>query len=430
MAFPDIRFNNGTGSDTAASGAGPSTALTGSNATWGATTITLDGSPDLTNVATDGSHAIYIDATTGRRWCIITAKDNTAKTVTVGNAPGGTSGRAWAIGGKRQTIGAASSRLLFSADMLSGWSATLEDDQPALTSTLRCDTSGSTTGMITLRGDSALLANRRLITSATNNVPLLSGGLQNWHIENLKFESTAGTKTTSYGVNYDANGNAEFTMFHNCTFGHATNKLQKAINRDGTSQRSFSMLGCIVQHTLGIGIGNSGGGATQGFRIIGCDIHDCGAEGINLDFGGLADLCVEECTIWNNTFAGIYMPNSGSQGLRLVVRNCTIHNNADGIVIEHARNLLGAEFFNNQFTGNTGWGIDFNGSNGDQLVAFCDFNNYGTGALANGSGSLSGLSGGANDKALDPGYTNDATGDFTIGTATAASGWPSTIGQI
>src|SRR5262245_38170373 len=114
MPLPTILVDSTTGSDTAASGAGPATALTGSAASTSADglTVTLDGSPDLTNVATDGSHAVFLnDSTAGaRNFGKITAKDNVAKTVTVTNAFGASlSGKSWAIGGKRASIGSTTS---------------------------------------------------------------------------------------------------------------------------------------------------------------------------------------------------------------------------------------------------------------------------------------------------------------------------------
>ncbi len=71
MAYPTIIFNATSGSDTAASGAGPSTAVTGSSATVNGgdpgTVLDLDGTPDLSGVATDGSGAIFLGTWSGPR---------------------------------------------------------------------------------------------------------------------------------------------------------------------------------------------------------------------------------------------------------------------------------------------------------------------------------------------------------------------------
>ena len=117
MARPQIQYNNSSGSDTAASGAGPATAITGSNAYSGdgagggtQTVINLSGdTPDLSGVATDGSAAIYLATSSGDRHLFqITAVDDGADTVTVEIAPDNSidtgSEVSWAIGGKRKTL--------------------------------------------------------------------------------------------------------------------------------------------------------------------------------------------------------------------------------------------------------------------------------------------------------------------------------------
>jgi hypothetical protein len=117
--YPVINFDSDNG-ETAplASGAGPAIALTGASASTdaGGTVVTLDGSPDLSGVAIDGSHVIYLDdATAGnRRWAAINAKDDVADTVTVEQAFAGTlSGLSWAIGGELDGLDAAAHRLLW-----------------------------------------------------------------------------------------------------------------------------------------------------------------------------------------------------------------------------------------------------------------------------------------------------------------------------
>ncbi len=110
MAWPVVRLNNQTGSDTQASGAGPDPAIFGSSASTSSDGLTVDLSadnPDLTNVATDGSHVIWVSGTGGREYAQIVGKDNAAKTITVHSQtpfPANLSGKTWAIGGKRATI--------------------------------------------------------------------------------------------------------------------------------------------------------------------------------------------------------------------------------------------------------------------------------------------------------------------------------------
>ncbi len=71
MAYPVIKFAVG-GSDTEASGAGPTTALFGTDArtinSAGEVVVFFIGTKDLSEVATDGSHAVYLNiSTAGQR---------------------------------------------------------------------------------------------------------------------------------------------------------------------------------------------------------------------------------------------------------------------------------------------------------------------------------------------------------------------------
>jgi len=82
MAFPVIRVNSATGSDTTASGAGPDTAVSGSSAVTNATGVELRDNPDLSGVLTDGSHALFVNNTTAgqRNFTRITGVRNTTST--------------------------------------------------------------------------------------------------------------------------------------------------------------------------------------------------------------------------------------------------------------------------------------------------------------------------------------------------------------
>jgi hypothetical protein len=63
VAFPVIQIDstNGSKSDTACSGAGPSTAVTGTNGDVSGTTCTLNETKDFTGAADDGSDVLYIE---------------------------------------------------------------------------------------------------------------------------------------------------------------------------------------------------------------------------------------------------------------------------------------------------------------------------------------------------------------------------------
>lgn len=425
MAHPTILFNNGTGSDTLASGAGPSTALTGTSASYSTTTVTLDGSPDLSGVATDSSHVLFLITSTGRKFFKITATDNVAKTVTVHTVPTGTaSGLSWAIGGKRKTIEETNSRLLFSADVMAGWTINLEDDQPAITSALACTPSGDTTnGWITFQGVGA----RRLITTATNNTSLISAGLVLWKVINLKFTSSAATKTSSYGISFNSDGSGSTTYISNCVFGDATNKLQTATFRPGTSQRTAVLENCEVTSCISDGVSTASGNSGS-ITLINCYIHDNGSCGVYIQFQGLGRLTVLNSVISNN----------GAQGIRIdigtmSVTNTTIHNNvSDGILFNTGSTMSDAYIVGNMITKNGGYGIKSIPSNGDAIKRMVDYNNYGNASdsTANTSGLVNGFTAGANDQTIAAGYTNAAGGDYSIPATLKAKGYPPSASPI
>lgn len=90
MAYPTILIDVATGSDTAASGAGPATAVTGSKARTRNTASQLrvgffeTTPPDLSGVLTDGSHVVYVAISTSgaRNFSSINAVKNTQQTDT------------------------------------------------------------------------------------------------------------------------------------------------------------------------------------------------------------------------------------------------------------------------------------------------------------------------------------------------------------
>lgn len=97
MAYPVVVFNNSTGSNTQASGAGPGDGTTPGSALYGSVGGSTSGtrfgfwdgdSLDLSNVATDGSHLLYIPSSTTRRWTRILGKKDTYQNFTCDTTSG------------------------------------------------------------------------------------------------------------------------------------------------------------------------------------------------------------------------------------------------------------------------------------------------------------------------------------------------------
>ena len=112
MALPTLTYNASSGSDTLASGAGPSTAVTGTNGdvTSGGTTLTLNTTKDFTGAANDGSDVLWYEgATTDRHLFRISSFTGGVATCTAIVIQGSTfsatrTAKNWAVGGKRKTF--------------------------------------------------------------------------------------------------------------------------------------------------------------------------------------------------------------------------------------------------------------------------------------------------------------------------------------
>ena len=126
MAYPVILFDSANGDDTNASGAGPSVAITStSGSTDAAGTVVTIPNADLSSVAVDGSHAVYIS---GQGLRAITAKADSGLStanVTVGTAfTGSLTSQTVAIGGVRQYLfGSTKSEIESSCE--GGWTLSL-----------------------------------------------------------------------------------------------------------------------------------------------------------------------------------------------------------------------------------------------------------------------------------------------------------------
>jgi hypothetical protein len=371
VALPTILVNSATGSDSLASGAGPGTALTGTNASTSGDglTVTLDGSPDLTDVATDGSHVIYLaDATAGaRNFGKITAKDNTAKTVTVADAFGlSLSGQSWAIGGKRASVYGAVSLKLFSnnaaaGDAMPGWTVEMESGHSESSgSTLTFRRAGDLTdGPITLKGSDAA-ATKPVLTSTANTSFITSTSTVNYiRIGNIDFRNTNATKTSSIAVTMSTNSAA--WLIYNITVAHSTNKFWKGVVG---SNQGFALINSEIAYCANIGVS---GPSQRYLTLRGNSIHDNGSHGVSAG-GGTAALAfvVEDNEIYRNTGSGVVGHSGGSTGdLTIIRRNVINRNGVDGIDLPGAIGVQSSniDIVNNIITNQTaGLGVDFNGT--------------------------------------------------------------------
>lgn len=392
LIYPTFTFNAGSGSDTLASGAGPATAInhstegqTASYSGAGPYTITFSGACDLSGVSADGSHALFLQTSTGRKFFTIEGVDDGADTVTVTQAPAGTtSGLNWAIGGKRATLDNADSRLILGADALIGSTVELEDDQTITSSiTFGGGISGGQSRLgFLIRSNT--IGTHRVITNTANS------GHFNWsaHTDrNVVFDSIefhnsfTGTKTAS-AVAILWNWNSYIQM-RNCILGDpaGTDNLYHGINRSNWICE-FMFQNCAFINCVSHGSTDTYGNNT---RFNNCAFIDNGGSGfIFTGSASLSSYLFENCLFDGNSGAGIYLDNASSS--YIIIEGCTFAGNSShGINLQDsACEYAWFSIKNNIFTNNGGYGINSNAELVDQGQA--DYNLFGSSSLANTSG--------------------------------------------
>lgn len=270
MALPTLLVDSGSGSDTQASGAGPTTALFGTTdaSTDGAgTTVTLTAGTDLSGVATDGSHVIFLnDSTAGKRnFGKITGKAGSGgatPTVTVADAFAlSASGLSWAIGGKRASIGSTTSVKLLennsaNGDAMPGWIVELQSGHSeTIASTINLRRAGDTTsGDIKLRGASGA-ATLPLLTFSNNGTAfgIPAGG---WDIRQFELRNSNGTKTLSIAFGFTT---ASLNKFYGMKISHASNFFKTAFN-SSTGGINALIDSCTIGYLTNAVVGATGSG--------------------------------------------------------------------------------------------------------------------------------------------------------------------------
>lgn len=433
MALPTILVNSATGSDTAASGAGPTTALTGTQAASNAGGTVIDLSldaPDLSGVATDGSAVLWFSHSAGRNFAKISATDNGAKTVTVANAvTGSLSGKTWAIGGKRASVWSTSTRKLFSADALPGWIIEMQSGHTeSISASCLFSTSGNTTdGPITLRGEAGA-ATLPIITSTHNDV-----GMQfecnYFALMDFEVRNTNGTKTASYGISFWSGGLGCLVSGIKCS--HATNYFYRGIYCRSTMAAGTVIKDCEVGYCANVGVSANNNAANGAVAILGLNVHHCGSHGLEVLSYGDANLTIDTVLSWANGGDGIRIPSLSTVSSISISRSTINGNTGDGIdVANSSSSLLGLKVYNTIISNNGGYGINFNSAaigalNGNNVRVF----NCGTYNNTSGAFSTTGID--VNCITTDPGFADAANGDFSVGTNMKAYGWPTqNIGNV
>ena len=234
MAEPTILFNSATGSDTN-SGAGPSTAITStSGSTDSAGTVVTIPNANLSAVAVDGSHAVYISGHGLRK---ITAKADSGLStanVTVSTAYGTSlSGLTVAIGGVRQYL-FGSTRAEIESSCEEGWTLELAaGHSESLTAPTSLSFGSTRDNPITIRGDETDRAHfLNIHNSFTYSFNF--NGSDGLRIENVDFEHYRGSSVGDEGEAYYIVYVGSNAYLKNCSVTAAKMYQSQALFYSGT----------------------------------------------------------------------------------------------------------------------------------------------------------------------------------------------------
>lgn len=440
MAFPVILVNSATGSDTAASGAGPGTALSGAaTASTDATglIVTVAATTDLTNVAVDGSHVIYLaDATAGKRnFGKITAKAGSGgatPNVTVADAFGiNQITKDWAIGGVRAKMSSTASYKLFdnnatAGDAMPGWAIEMQSGHVETivgdgTNRVVIRRSGDTTsGRIILRGTLAA-ATMPVLTFPTNGAAFLGATTSDLlTFRDFEVKNSNATKTASVAFDPGASGVSAWQLI-NIRVRDAANKFWRAVNIQGP----MTIRDCEIANCANVGIIFAGG---TGATIRNNWIHACTSHGISAPTVDDTGTLIYGNLITGNSGDGMNLNCSATTNARrsLIVQNTIDNNTGSGIDIGNANRSLDAlAVLNNILSNNGTYGLKF--SNASATQAFLDA----TGIFVSNNGTFNNTTSaylptgyGASDPALNPTFTNTGGNDYSVGTNLKAKGYP------
>jgi len=422
---PVLIFNADTGSDTTASGSQGAIVANGTAASFAASVVTLDGSPDLSGfVAADD--VLWLQTDSGKQFFDLSSADDGADTVTCVDAPAGTStGLTWGIGGKRATWDDSDSRNIFS-DFKNSWTIETETDQ-SISSVIIVDgpSSGDKFIMVFIQGSTG---SRKTITQTANASHFEKQGTttNSYGYRRLKLQCTNGTKTLANGLDLidQAIATSATMRVVDCELGDATNQLNRAINAPNTLDRFLivEITNCYVHDCIDVGINLVG---AQGVLYMSSTmVVDNGGAGVRHD--GNTRKTVQDC---------IFASNSG-HGVTLVTgigtaefRNCVFYNNtSDGINFISFSVDVSYVLANNIFKDNGGWGVGGESFNITPQSVLLNVNNA---YHNNTSGTVEDaeLSEGVDAQLVDPQFTDAANNDFSIGTNLKGLGYPSDIGS-
>lgn len=442
MALPIVDIDAGTGNDANASGSGPSTAITGTTGVTSADglTVVLDGNPDLTNVATDGSHALFMaDTNAGsRNFSPITSKANSGTPtaqVGVSLAFQALNTDAWAIGGKRASIGSTTSKKLVdnngaAGDAGGGWKirfASAHSETIAATMNVRC--SGTTTdGRLTIEGVTGAATLPKLIFSNNGNALVINGS--KLMLSNFELQNSSASKGSAQAIENNTAGTGVNNIFKGLKIADSTNKFNKGLvlGIEGNIVRD-----CYIANHLSHGIDIA---AASSLLICNNLIKSNAGSGINLQAQNTGSCRIRNNIIDGNTLSQIASGITGTTSRRSYIKNNIIRGGASGVLISSASTdwsgFASWIIDGNNFINNTDYAIKFTGASVTSemlyfyaLTILCNNHWNCTGGFSNLD--LLNIQGEAFDEGttnLDPALVDPTNLNYAQGVNAKAKGYP------
>ena len=383
----NILFNNSGSSDTAASGVGPATAVSGTGASTNNTTtvdLTAD-TPDLSGVS--AGDLMWVGSSSLRQFSVIASVNDGADTLVTDDIFTLTEGSLnWGIGGKRNSL--QTSINLLNDDIKADWTVEFESGYTDTISTaISIDISGGSASGINIIGTDGA-ATRPVLTYSSSGTFITYSNQNGWRWAGLDFENTNGSPGACF-TSTDSVPTTFNQTIEDCRCISATNEFSSFISSGGNAKWFISH--SEIANTSGDGIFASDSSA---FVLLDyCTVRDSGSNGVNV--GSVALTC-RNSIISNNAGSGL----RGTALIEDCSGNIIYNNSGDGIVGGVIHSMQ-----NNIIVSNTGAAI-----NTSARTHLTDYNAY----YNNGS-EVADQGAGPNDITLtaDP-FENAALGDFNI----------------
>lgn len=399
----NILFNNSTGSDTAASGVGPATAVSGSGAS------TTSGSTVVTGIDTTGvvsGDLQFVGSSSGRQSSVISSVDSGSQ-VTCDDTFDNTEGsRNWGIGGKRASLAGSAQLYASGGDLIGGSTIEFSDGYTeTIASTLNFFNSASiSTGKVVLLTESGHTARATITYSGASQlmIPRNTG----FDFRDMVFlvSGSAGTIIDSVTDQF---------IFTRCFFGRTGSGTFTDAFGSGAAEGG-NLIECEIDGTGGTG---EGARMSDGTVIKNCFIHDCAGAGVNFSSFALGPH-ISDSIIANNGTHGISWGFSGTSNRSgTITGNILYGNTDDGIRISGLDNVAwnNLPIHANILVSNGGYGLNFSAATDANETDFYVGINNRNAYFDNTSGEVNNISNGPNDISLtaDP-FLNAAGDDWNL----------------